>query len=158
MTLAETLKKVIESAVKSSDHARRDIYKLALGEIQTTEERLKGITEDKAIRVVRTLINSNRETIAAYKEKAVVGWETNVFVLEEQNVFLEAILPKGLTQQEIEAALEPIKSDIVASNQEGKAIGMAMKLFKTAGSIVDPVDVTSVIRKLRVCKEASTCV
>src|SRR5215213_6920072 len=97
------LKKAITAAMKSGDNAARDVLRLALGEIQTAEARKNAqLSDEDAAAAVRKLIKSNEETIS------LAGEGERATTLRREIEVLSALLPKGLSVDEIVALLAPV--------------------------------------------------
>lgn len=140
----EDIKRQVSEALRARDEVRKDVLRVALGEIQTAEAR-KGspLAEDEAQKQVRKLIKSNEETLAVVSDPAVKA------KLGRENEVLEALLPKALSADEIAAALAPAAEAIRGAKADGPAIGIAMKHLKTTGAVVDGKDVNEAVRRIR---------
>lgn len=120
--LKDTIKKEITSAMKSGDHLKRDIFKLVLGEIQSQETRTgKDISDYKIESIIRKLIESNKEVLSHKQDER----------LSQENAILETLpQTKTMTIEEIEKYLERSGEEIRAANNDGQAMGIAMKAMK----------------------------
>ena len=144
MSVLENIKKRAMEAMKAKDSAASSILRLAAAEVQMVETRNgKPATDEEAEGIVRKLIKSNEETL-----KATTGVEEKA-ALERENELLSAFLPKGLSIDEIVAALAPVVDAIRAAAADGPATGMAMKHLKQAGISVQGNDVTKAVGKIR---------
>jgi len=142
--LKDEIKKRITAAMKEKRDAERDILRLAFGEIQTGEARAgKDLTDEEVSQIVRKLIKSNEETLAATVDATAKA------VLAKENEILATLLPKGLTTDEIVAHLATVKDAIAAAGNDGQATGVAMKHLKTLGLTVPGGDVQAAIKVLR---------
>ena len=142
--LVDDLKKRIASAVKDGDSVARDVLRLALGEIQTAEARKNApLSDDEAAAVLRKLVKSNDETLA------VSGKGDAALALERENEVLAALLPKGLSTEEIVAALADQHEPIKASKTDGQATGIAMKHLKASGKSASGTDVAAAVKAIR---------
>lgn len=141
--LAEIRKQVI-AAMKAKDTVAKDVLRVAQGDIELAETRQgKALTEDQQQQILRKLIKSNQETLAAVTDPDQKA------KLELEIVLLDKLLPKTLTVDEIVAALEPVKSDIAAAGNDGQATGVAMKHLKPQGLTVDGKDVAAAVKAIR---------
>jgi len=102
------------------------------------------LTDDEAFAVLRKLVKSNEETLAASK-----GDAEKTATLTRENQLLSELLPKGLTPEEILGALEPVREAIRAAASEGQATGVAMKHLKGLGRTVNGADVSIAVRAMR---------
>jgi uncharacterized protein YqeY len=141
--LVDELKKRITQAMKDKDEVAKDVLRVALGEIQTQEHRTnKTATEDEAVAIVRKLVKSNEETMAASSgERAAT--------LKREIELLSALLPKRMTVDEIALALEPQRDAIRAAKGDGQATGIAMKHLKASGASFDGTDAAEAVKRLR---------
>jgi hypothetical protein len=141
--LAERIKAEMLAALKAGRSLEKEILRVALGEIQTIEARKGALTEDEVAAIVRKLVKSNRETLdlsTSAEQRAT---------LEQEIAILEALLPKGLDEDGLRAALSPQLDAIRAAGNDGQAIGIAMKALKALGTPVDGKLVGEVVKKLR---------
>jgi uncharacterized protein len=147
--LIDDLKKAITTAMKGGDTVARDILRLALGEIQTTGARKaeKGedekLTDDETAAIFRKLIKSNEETLG------LSGEGERATTLRREIEVLSALLPKGLSLDEIVALLAPVEAQIKEAKSDGQATGVAMKHLKTSGATVQGNDAQAAVKKIR---------
>jgi uncharacterized protein YqeY len=142
--LAERIKKLRMDAIKARDTIAKEVLGVALGEIETNAARAGGPASDEdAAQVVRKLVKSNQETLAASDDAEQKA------TLERENAILLALLPQTLGPGEIAALLEPVREEIRAAKSDGQATGVAMKHLKASGSSVSGKDVSEAVKKLR---------
>ncbi|MBX3206561.1 MAG: GatB/YqeY domain-containing protein [Labilithrix sp.] len=142
--LVDDIKKQITGAMKSGDAVARDVLRLALSEIQTTEARKNTPASDEdAINAVRKLIKSNEETLGLTADAERAG------VLRREVEVLSALLPKQLSVEDIVAALASEHEAIKAAKTDGQATGVAMKHLKSTGASVSGNDVGAAVKKIR---------
>jgi hypothetical protein len=141
--LLQTMKKRLMEAMKAGRVVEKEILKVAIGEIEVQDARgvVKG--EEDQIAIVRKLVKSNEETLAATADPE--GKKR----LEEENAILKAMLPQQMGVDQIVAALEPVRDAIKAAGNDGQATGVAMKHLKTTGASVNGKDVTEAVKKIR---------
>jgi uncharacterized protein YqeY len=141
--LVDELKKGITKAMKERDEVAKDVLRVALGEIQTQEHRAnKTLGDEEATAIVRKLVKSNEETLAASSgERAAT--------LRRENEILTSLLPKRMTIDELIAALEPQRNAIRAAKSDGQATGIAMKLLKGSGAAFDGTDASEAVKRVR---------
>ena len=145
--LVETIKERIKQAMLTKNSPERDVLRVALGELQTAEARGQSIEDGPAEKILRKLVKSIGETLAA-----IAGQESKAAErgkLEQEREILESLLPKMLSAEEISASLVEVADAIQAAGTEGQAMGVAMKHLKSAGAIVDGKDVSAVIQSMR---------
>ncbi|MFO0666377.1 MAG: GatB/YqeY domain-containing protein [Polyangiaceae bacterium] len=144
MTILENIKKRAMEAMKAKDAVASSILRLAASEVQMVETRSGNpVTDDEAAGVLRKLIKSNEETL-----RATNGAEEKA-TLERENELLSSFLPKGLSVDEIAAALAPVADAIRGAAADGPATGIAMKHLKQSGISAQGADVTKAVAKLR---------
>jgi uncharacterized protein YqeY len=141
--LVDDLKKQLTEAMKARRTVEKEVLRVALGEIQTIEARGEAVDDALVTRVLRKLVKSNQETLAA-TEQAERRQE-----LEEEIRVIEGLLPKRLGVEEIVAALAEVADAIRAANSDGQATGVAMKHLKGSGAAVDGKLVSDAIKKMR---------
>jgi uncharacterized protein YqeY len=139
----DELKKRITQAMKERDEVAKDVLRVALGDIQTQEHRAnKAMSDEEAIAVVRKLVKSNEETMAASSgERAAT--------LKREIEILTALLPRRMSVDEIAAALESQRESIRAAKNDGQATGIAMKHLKSTGASFDGTDATEAVKRIR---------
>jgi uncharacterized protein YqeY len=146
MTLVDTLRKQALEAMKAKDSVATTILRLAQSEVQATEERAgRALTDEEAFAVVRKLVKSNEETLAASAKDTEQS-----AILTRENQLLTAILPKGLGVAEIQAHLDAVRDAIRGASNDGQATGVAMKHLKSLGVTVSGSDVGQAVKALRV--------
>lgn len=145
--LLDNLKEHIARAVKAKDEVARDVLRLVLGEAQTAEARSgRPLGDDEVAAIVRKIVKSNEETLAA---AAAAGDEARAATLRHEIALLGALLPKGLSVEEIVLALAPQADAIRAAKNDGQATGIAMKQLKASGAVVDGSLVSTAVRSIR---------
>ena len=145
MTLVDTLRKKALEAMKAKDGLATTILRLAQSEVQASEARVgRALTDDEAFAVVRKLVKSNEETLAASQ-----GDAEKVRTLTRENELLREVLPKGLSAVEIEGLLAGATEAIRAAANDGQATGVAMKHLKAQGSTASGNDVAMAVKAIR---------
>ena len=145
MSLINTIKSEIIVAMKAKDQIRKDILRVALGEIEKIESREGSISEPEVQKILRKMIASNNETIAAAPDK------DNSKLLAE-NEILDELLPKMWDAEKVRAFLsEDIETLAVikSADNDGPATGAAMKALKAVNAPVDGKVVSQIARELR---------
>ncbi|APR86142.1 Hypothetical protein A7982_11491 [Minicystis rosea] len=141
--MVEEIKRRIAAAMKAGNTVEKEILRLALGEIQTAEARGTSVTDEGAAAIVRKIIKSNEETLAASEG------EEQKRVLAAENAVLASLLPKSLGVDDIVTALDPVRDAIKAAGNNGQATGIAMKHLKASGAVVNGKDVTEAVTRMR---------
>jgi uncharacterized protein YqeY len=142
--LVDEIKAQMFKAMKANDIVAKEILRVAVGEITTDAARAgrKG-DDEEALGILRKLIKSNDETIAAGADPDKRA------TLERESSVLAAFLPKSLGVDEIVAALSGSADAIRAAGSDGQATGVAMKALKASGATVNGKDVATAVKKIR---------
>lgn len=142
--LLDEIKRQMMAAMKAHDTVRKEILRVALGELSMAAERGAGVLPDEAVHVIlRKLVKSNQDTLGLTTDAA--QQET----LRKEIAVLEELLPKSLGADDIVALLEPVRDGIRAAANDGQATGVAMKHLKTTGAVVQGKDVGDAVRRIR---------
>jgi uncharacterized protein YqeY len=142
--LADEIKKLTMQAMKDRDDVAKNILRLALGEMQTAEAReSRPLRDDEAFAIVRKLVKSNEETLAA------VGEGEQAAALRREIAILARLLPATMSVAQIVEALAPQAEALKAAKNDGQATGIAMKHLKTTGGTFDGTDVAAAVKQLR---------
>jgi uncharacterized protein len=143
MSLAEQIKKRMFAAMKSGNTVEKEILRVATGEITMTAARESRDLSDEDVQgILRKMMKSIRESLVDAPADAATA-------LKEELEVIESLLPKSLSLDEVVAALDGVKANIVAAAGEGPAMGVAMKTLKAQGLVVDAKEVSAAIKKLR---------
>jgi len=146
MELLAKIKKQVVEAMKARDTLAKDVLRVAQGDIELAQTRTgKPLTEPEQEQIVRKLIKSNQESLAAVQDADPAQSEK----LTKEVKLLEALLPQQLSVAQIIAALEPVHDDIKSAGNDGQATGVAMKHLKPQGLAVDGKDVAQAVKQLR---------
>jgi uncharacterized protein YqeY len=145
MSLIDTLRKDALAAMKAKDSVATTILRLAQSEVQAAEARAnRPLSDEEALAVVRKLVKSNEETLAASRSD-----EAAAATLKREIEILTGLLPKGLSPTELTALLAPVADAIKAAGNDGQAVGVAMKLLKSQGVVAGGHDVAAAVRAIR---------
>jgi len=140
--LREVMKRLLISAIKEKEEARRDALRLVIADVESDHKRQD---DNKwAETVIRKNLKQNEEALAFYKE-GDEGYNR----LKEQSSMLQSFLPVTLSEGQIELRLREIECELVDCDNDGKAIGMAVSFFKKNGNSVLGKDVKAVVDRLR---------
>ena len=145
--MIENIKSLLITALKEKNEPVRDVLRLVVSDIESD---YKKKDDDKfAQQVIRTHIKRNKEALEFYT-KGQDGYRRLVIQTET----LESLLPETMSVGDIEMTLSvagsPIVQEIQAANNDGQAIGIAMKYLKGMGHSVTGADVKTVVGNLRV--------
>lgn len=141
--LLEEIKKQMFAAMKSGDVTAKEILRVAVGEITTEAARPGRTGSDEEVQaILRKLIKSNEETIAASDEASRATLTREIEVLS-------TFLPKSLSVDEIAEALTSVADAIKSAGNDGQATGVAMKQLKSIGAVVSGKDVSVAVKRIR---------
>jgi hypothetical protein len=142
--LIDEIRARVTQAVKDKDEVARDVLRLAMSESQMVEVRSgKTITDDDVAAVLRKLVKSNEETLAAAPDGAQAP------SLRREIEVLTSLLPKGMSVDDLVGALAPVAEAIRGAKNDGAATGLAMKHMKSVGGTFTGQDVGAAVKKLR---------
>jgi uncharacterized protein YqeY len=145
VTLVDTLRKRALEAMKAKDPVATTILRLAQSEVQAAEARAgRALSDEESFGVVRKLVKSNEETLAASS-----GDAEKTATLRRENQILGELLPKGLSVAEIQGLLAPVRDAVRGAANDGQATGVAMKHLKGLGVTAGGADVGLAVRAIR---------
>ncbi|HEY2405919.1 MAG TPA: GatB/YqeY domain-containing protein [Polyangiaceae bacterium] len=143
--LVDQIKARMFQAMKAGAVVEKEILRVAMGEITTDAARAgKKGDDEEASAILRKLIKSNDETLAALAEG-----DAQRDVLKQEIAILSEFLPKSLDVDAIVALLAPVVEQIKAAGNDGQATGVAMKELKKSGAVVNGKDVSVAVKQLR---------
>ena len=143
MTLETQIRQRMSEVGYASDEAR--FLRTVLGEIQLEQNR-PGFDENKALGVIKKSLAGNEETRGYLSETddrlPRLAWEDGI---------LQSFLPSYLSSDAIRGLLEAAGAidSIASANNEGQAMGLAMKHLKSSGALVEGGTVKEVVQGLR---------
>lgn len=142
--LLDEIKAQMFQAMKAGDVVRKEILRVAVGEITTEAARpgRKGDDEESQA-ILRKLIKSTEETLVSETDAEKRA------VLERERTVLAEFLPKSLDVAAIVEALAAVHQAIRDAGNDGQATGVAMKELKSKGAVVNGKDVALAVRQVR---------
>ena len=139
----------LQEAMKAKDDLARDMLRLIMGEVATRQGRTGKEPGDEEVHgIIRSMIANNKETRTELEQRGQTSHEA-YGRLAQENVYLEALLPKTLDRAAIAKELEPIAVALRAAKNDGQATGLAMKHLKQKGLAVLGEDVAAAVKQLR---------
>jgi len=145
--LIDEIRERVKQALLNKRELEKDVLRVALGELQTAEARSGELSAGDEEKVLRKMVKSISESIGLIESDPAKAEQLDR--LKQEKEILDALLPKTLSPDEIEAALAPAIDDIKGVDNDGQATGIAMKHLKSQGASVSGKDVSAVVRKLR---------
>lgn len=130
MSIKETLKKDMVTAMKSGEKLRLSTLRSALGALTDAEtggKARKELDDSEIISVLKKLIKTRRESASIYVEAGAVD-RADVEIAEAE--VLEAYLPSQLSESDIKALVEKIVEEKELQNAGPRGIGQVMKELK----------------------------
>lgn len=142
--LLDQIKARMFQAIKAGETLEKEILRVAVGEITTEAARPGRTGSDEEVQaILRKLVKSNEETLASTTDAEKRA------TLQKEIAVLSTYLPKSLTPEEIAAALAPVADQIKTAGNDGQATGIAMKLLKSQGAVVNGKDVGAAVALVR---------
>lgn len=145
--IADKMRADLKEAIKARDDARKDILRVALGDVSMAENR-KGqsspLEDDQVAKILQKIIGGNSETL-----EHLADGDARRQVLLRENELLTGYLPKSLSEQEIRDLLSPVADKIKEAKADGPAVGMAMGMIKKSGKTADGSLVSQVVKSIR---------
>jgi uncharacterized protein YqeY len=138
--LIDQIKQRMFQAIKAGETIEKEVLRTAIGEVTRTGE---DATDERVTQVLRKLVKSNQETLLA------LGDAPGRAELDKEIAVLETFLPKTLSPEQIAVLLEPVAAQIRAAAGPGPAMGIAMKLLKSAAAVADARDVQTALGRIR---------
>lgn len=142
--LIADLKKQMFQAMKAKQDVKKEILRVAIGEIETEAMRAGSEPSDElAHKVLKKLVKSDEESLAHTSDP------DQKRVLEEELGVLRSHLPQAMSAEQIVEALAPVAEQVRAAKSDGQATGVAMKHLKASGAPVEGKDVAAAVKALR---------
>lgn len=142
--LVDAIKARMFRAIKAGENIEKEILRVAVGEITTDAARPgREGTDEEAAGILRKLVKSNEESLAATQDPAQRA------ALTREIEVIQEFLPRSLGEEEVVAALAPVGDQVAAAKSDGQATGVAMKHLKGAGLTVDGKVVAAAVQRLR---------
>ena len=133
----------IKTAMKAGDKARLGTLRLISAAIKQKEvDERQELDEPAMVAILTRLVKQRRESIAQYGK---AGRDDLVAVEEAEIVVIDAYLPAGLEQSEIDAIVERAVNDTGAASV--KDMGAVMAVVKT--ELQGRADMAAVSRQIR---------
>lgn len=144
MSLKEQLKDALKDAMRAKDAERKMVLRGALAAIKQAEVDIGEQKEEDILGIVQKEYKGRKESIAdaekAERPDLIEAAKSEMTILEE-------FLPKGLTEEEVEAIVKEVIAQVGASSMAdmGKVMGAVMPHTKGRA---DGGMVNQIVRKL----------
>src|SRR5262252_3421252 len=135
MSLGEAIQKDIVTAMKAKEEMKLGVLRMVKAAIQLKEvEKLRKLDEQESIQLLQTLVKQRKESIDQFTKG---GRQDLVDKEQKELVILEAYLPAGASQAEMDAAITKAVAETGANSI--KQMGAVVKAAKSAleGKTVD---------------------
>ena len=145
MSLSETIQKDIVTAMKAKDEMKLSVLRMAKAAFQLKEvDKMRKLDEQESIQLLQTLVKQRKESIDQFGKG---GRQDLVDKEQKELVILEAYLPAGASQAEMDAAVSKAISETGASSI--KQMGTVVKAAKSAleGKTVDGKALSDLVRE-----------
>ena len=145
MSLSETIQKDIVTAMKAKDEMKLSVLRMAKAAFQLKEvDKMRKLDEQESIQLLHTLVKQRKESIDQFGKG---GRQDLVDKEQKELVILEAYLPAGASQAEMDAAVSKAIAETGANSI--KQMGAVVKAAKSAleGKTVDGKALSDLVRE-----------
>ncbi len=145
MSLSETIQKDIVTAMKAKDEMKLSVLRMAKAAFQLKEvDKMRKLDEQESIQLLQTLAKQRKESIDQFGKG---GRQDLVDKEQKELVILEAYLPAGASQTEMDAAVTKAIAETGANSI--KQMGAVVKAAKSAleGKTVDGKALSDLVRE-----------
>jgi uncharacterized protein YqeY len=130
MSIVADIRLQLVTSMREKDEIKKNILRIILGDLSTSEVRSGKIsTDDDVRRVIKKLIESNLETL-----KFCADRPDSFLKLTTENSILSSFLPKTLSKEDIKGYINfsstMIVSEIKDAKSDGQATGVLIKWLK----------------------------
>ena len=144
MSIVETIEKDLVAALKAQEALKLSVLRMMKAAFMNKKvEHGKAVDDAEALAVLRTLAKQRRESVEAFRK----GGREDLATKEEAEIkIVEAYLPAGASDEDIDAAVTAAIAETGAST--AKDMGKAMKaaMAKLAGKNADGKRVSEKVR------------
>ena len=149
MSLLMTLRERLTECRRAGKSVEMGVLQVVLGEASTAEARSGQKPGDEEMeKIIRKTLLGNQETLGILEQKGMTGSDNHA-KLTTESAFLQGLLPRVLSVDEIVAALAEPADAIKAARNDGQATGLAMKYLKGKQCRVLGDDVAAAVKQLR---------
>ncbi len=143
MGLTDRIAADILAAMKTKDAPRLDALRAAKTALTNREiEAGKALADAEAAKVLETLIKQRREAVELYRK----GGRNELAAKDEAQIaVLEGYLPKGLSREELLAAIDAAIGETAAKEPKHQGLVMKAVMAKLAGKRVDGREVAQIV-------------
>ncbi len=138
--LVDDLKKRMFSAMKEKRTVEKELIRTVLGEVTATGDEA---SDERVLAALKKMMKGCQETLKHTSDDAQRAQ------LEQELALLDELVPKGMSVEDIVAALSDVAEAIRAAGNDGQATGVAMKHLKSTGANADGKDVAAAVKQIR---------
>ena len=145
MSVSETIQKDIVTAMKAKDEMKLSVLRMVKAAFQLKEvDKMRKLDEQESISLLQTLVKQRKESIDQFGKG---GRQDLVDKEQKELAILEAYLPAGASQVEMDAAITKAIGETGANSI--KQMGAVVKAAKTAleGKTVDGKALSDLVRE-----------
>ena len=144
MTLVEQIEKDLTVAMKAREELRLSVLRMAKSALKLKQVELgKPLDDAQATAVLRTLVKQRHDSVEQFRK----GGREELAVKEEQEIkILEAYLPAGANDAEIEGAVAAAIEETGAAGAKDMGKVMKAAMAKLAGKNADGKRVNEKVR------------
>jgi uncharacterized protein YqeY len=145
MSLSETIQKDIVTAMKARDEMKLGVLRMVKAAFQLKEvDKMRKLDEQESIQLLQTLVKQRKESIDQFGKG---GRQDLVDKEQKELLLLEAYLPAGASQAEMDAAITKAIGETGANSV--KQMGAVVKAAKNAleGKTVDGKALSDLVRE-----------
>ncbi len=152
MKISEKIPFDIKTAMKSKDSLKLNTLRMIKSSLDYKKLELKKdeLDESDEFAVLKTIVKQRKESIEAFRN---AGKEQETKKEESELKIVESFLPKSLSKEEIEKAVDETISETGATSPKemGKVMKACMEKFQ--GQMVDGKTVSSIVKEKLTPKE-----
>jgi uncharacterized protein YqeY len=125
MDLKREIEEKLKESIKRQEKEKVTVFRLLLTNLKNKEvEKRRSLTEEEFYGVVKSLVRQHQESIESFKK----GGRTDLVEAEQRELeILESLLPRPLTEAELEKAVEEGIKEVGAKDR--KDMGKVIKLI-----------------------------
>ena len=126
MSIKEKVNNTIKEAMKAKDADKLRAYRSIKSAFMLLETSGEGVGEEDYLKAVIKMAKQRKDSIAIYDDQ---GRDDLSSVEKSELTFIEELLPKQLSEEEMRAAIQQIVSETGAAGMKdmGKVMGLAQK-------------------------------
>lgn len=135
MSLKDTIIADLTSAMKAKDAYKLSTLRMVKANLMNRQiDKGSDLTDDEIVKALQTLVKQRRDSVEQYEKAG----RTELAEKEKTEILvIEAYLPQGATQAEIDAAVDAAIAETGASSMKDMGTVMKAAMAKLAGKTTD---------------------